>query len=61
MIRHGLFSCHREPGFAWFRIFGIGLYIKNVTRHPLDFCERYYPRKQLRLGRWLIGLLGRHS
>ena len=59
-VRYGIFCHHREPGLLWFRVFGVGLVVKDVTRHPLMFSERQGLVRLVRLGRWLVRWLGRH-
>lgn len=31
---------YRSKGFAWFRFFGVGFVIKDVTKQPWNFSER---------------------
>lgn len=59
--RFGIFCYHREPGFLWFRIFGVGLLIKDTKRHAMIFSERYGYARFIRVGRWIIRPLGRKS
>lgn len=54
-----LLQAHRYEGGWWFRIFGIGLYAKDIRRHPLLFSERNGYRRYIRLGAWVIGILRR--
>lgn len=54
----GFFCYYREPGLLWFRIFGRGLLVKNLRRHPFVlFSERNGYYRGFRLGRWLIRYL----
>ncbi len=34
------FSYYHTPGLFWFRIFGKGIHVKDVSRHRLMFSER---------------------
>ena len=43
------------PGLLWVRLFGPGLLIKDVRRHPLMFSQR--GRRHLSLGNWKVFLL----
>lgn len=42
---------------GWFRLFGFGLYWKDVNKNPLLFSERNGYVKNIRLGKWFIGVL----
>jgi hypothetical protein len=46
-----------NDGFLWFRVFGYGLKIKDVTKHGLIFSERIGKTKKLIIGKWCIGIL----
>jgi hypothetical protein len=46
-----------EPGFGWFRLFGVGLSWKDSKRHGLLFSERNSYRRRLRIGSWGVGML----
>jgi len=52
-------TAYRCDGLFWFRIFGYGLHIKDMTKHPPLFSERNGNRKHLRIGKWSIGILKR--
>lgn len=39
-INWKIFQLHLEPGLAWFRIFGWGLFAKDTRSHPLLFSQR---------------------
>ena len=43
------------PGLLWVRLFGPGLLIKDVQRHPLMFSQR--EQRHLSLGNWKAFLL----
>lgn len=47
------------PGHFWIRVCGFGLVVKDVTRWPLLFSERYGYTRRLYLGRIAIGWLPR--
>lgn len=48
-----------SEGLGWFRIFGVVLRVKDTSRCPLLFSERYgYGNsKYIMVGNWLIGIL----
>lgn len=43
-----------DDGIGWFRFFGRGLAIKDVTRYPLLFSQRYGYDKAITIGKWRI-------
>jgi hypothetical protein len=48
----------REPGRGWFRLFGVGLYWKDVRRHRLTFSQRYgRERLSIQLWHWRLKIL----
>jgi hypothetical protein len=38
----------------WFRIFGRGLMIRNITKYELPLSERNGYSKSILIGKWLI-------
>jgi len=52
-----IFSSHASGGMGWFRLFGWGLYWKDVKRHGYTFGERYGYIKRFKIGKWIIGFL----
>jgi hypothetical protein len=52
-----LWTKYNGDGIGWFRVFGIGLHWKNITKHPLLFGERYGYRKGIMINNWRIGFL----
>lgn len=50
---------HASPGLAWFRLFGVGLHVKDTRRHPLLFSEREGRARRLPLGPWSVRALPR--
>ena len=58
---YGVFCYHREPGLTWFRVFGVGLVVKDTTRHSPTFSERMGLVRRVRLGRWTVSLLRRDA
>lgn len=55
MIR--FWSSYYEDGLGWFRILGVGLHWKDVTRHPLLFSQRNGYKKAITIGNWRIEYL----
>jgi hypothetical protein len=54
MKKYPFFCKHKTIGFSWFRIFGYGLVIKDITIHPMIFSERMKKRRYLLIGKYLI-------
>lgn len=52
-----VFCSYKTNGLFWFRIFGRGLCIKNVNKHPLTFSQRNGYRKVIRIGKLCISYL----
>ena len=52
-----LFCLSKSNGFYWFRLFGIGLKFKDITKHNLLFSERNGFKKHLKINNWIIGYL----
>lgn len=50
-------SSYYENGLGWFRIFGIGLHWKDITRHRLLFSQRYGYKKAITIGKWRFEIL----
>jgi hypothetical protein len=53
------FSGYIGDGYAWFRIFGIGLSFKDLRKHGMLFSERNHFEKYIILFRILIKYLSR--
>ncbi len=50
-----IFCCYRsKQGFWWFRIFGIGLHGKDVTKQPPTFSEKQGIDVGFKIGNWRI-------
>jgi hypothetical protein len=45
---------YASSGLLWFRLFGKGLHIKDVRRHPLIFCQRTTWLPLLSIGNWQV-------
>lgn len=52
-----IFSSYYEKGIGWFRIFGIGIHWKDISRHKMYFSERNGYVKYLKIGSWIFKLL----
>jgi len=52
-----MWAYYKSDGFMWFRVFGKGIHIKDISKHGSTFSERYGYRKSLRLGKWRMSLL----
>ena len=57
IINSRFFSAYYRNQFCWFRIFGYGLVIKNIKKHPPRFSERAGYVKTLKIGSILITTL----
>jgi hypothetical protein len=55
--RYGPFSAMIATGLYWFRLFGYGLHIKDMTRYRLLASEHLGFRRRLVIGPWSIRLL----
>ncbi len=51
------FSSYYSDRLLWFRIFGKGLIIKDIRRHPLTFSERNGYKTVLKIGNYAIRVL----
>jgi hypothetical protein len=49
-----LFATHKGDGWLWFRIFGCGLYIKNIKKVRAYFSERNGLKKYWQIGNYRI-------
>ena len=54
---HKIIYWYSSTGFFWFRIFGVGLHIKNTKITGLSFSERIGKAKGLRIGKYRIKVL----
>jgi hypothetical protein len=52
-----IFYRHKGDGIFWFRIFGSGLAIKDINKHPLLFSERNGFSKGVQIRKWRIDVL----
>ena len=43
----------------WFRVFGMGISIRNTEKFPLNFSERNGYKRRLKIAKWVINLLPR--
>jgi hypothetical protein len=59
MKKSDIFCYWIDDGFCWFRIFGIGLVIKDINKHSLLFSERVF-NKGLQIGKWRIRYLPKY-
>ena len=57
--QYGVFCYYCAPGLLWFRVFGVGLLVKDVTRHRLLFSEREGFVWHLWVGHWFVRWLWR--
>ena len=48
---------YSSDGFKWFRLFGIGLGFKDLTKFAMMFSERNGYTKHIILGKWLVRCL----
>ena len=59
--RRYLTCAKRVPGLLFFRVFGFGLHVKDLRRHPPIFAERaartWAYRHTLTLGPWRLRVL----
>ena len=49
-----LWAHHIKDGFWWVRIFGKGIFVKDITKFPLLFSERNGYAKRMQIGKWSI-------
>lgn len=49
-------SYYYTDGLFWFRIFGYGFAVKDITKHPLLFSQRVFKRGKSLFG-WHISFL----
>lgn len=52
-----IWSSYYKNGIGWFRLFGVGLCLKDITRHPLLFSQRCGYSKGIFIGKWRIGFI----
>lgn len=52
-----LFSGYHTGGLWWFRICGVGLHGKDITRHPLLFSQRRGLHRGIQVGKWWLSFL----
>ena len=57
MFGKSIFSFYKIDGLLWFRLFGYGLHIKDITKHELIFSERIGKRNGLLIGFYVIKIL----
>lgn len=57
IIKPTIFYVWFASNQVWFRLFGIGLCIRNISLHPLVFSERQGCKKYFRVGSWIITYL----
>ena len=57
MYQYGPFSAMTAPGIYWFRLFGYGLHIKDMTRYRLLASEALGLRRRFVIGPWSIRVL----
>ncbi len=50
---------HKIDGQFWIRIFGWGIAIKDVNKHPLLFSERNGYVKFIQIGKWVVTRLAK--
>jgi len=53
------FCAMGRPHHFWFRVFGVGLSVRNCNVYPLVFTERNGYVKCFRLGAWVFKVLPR--
>jgi hypothetical protein len=57
-IPYYIFCSYTEKGFGWFRVFGIGLHWKDITKHKLLFSERNnIHSNHIMIGKWRFAYL----
>lgn len=54
-----IFWCHIGNGTWWFRLFGVGVHYRNITKHSFTFSERYHYSSYLKIGNWVFKWLGK--
>jgi hypothetical protein len=57
VFEYPLWSFYYLNRFGWFRLFGVGLKWKDITRHGLLFSQRYGYEKAITIGKWRISIL----
>lgn len=50
-----MIKVYNRDGLMWFRVFGLGLYLKDSNKMKPDFSERM--GYILKVGKYLIGIL----
>lgn len=48
---------YSTDGFFWFRLFGVGLVIKDTRKHSLTFSERHGYSRIIKMGNYAVGFL----
>lgn len=51
---------YKTDGFYWFRLFGYGLVIKDLTKYEPLFSERNGYKKRLKIKNWSITFLNKN-
>lgn len=51
------FYCHKSDGLFWFRVFGLGLSVKNTDVLAKSFSERHGYSSGLVIGKYTIRIL----
>lgn len=54
LISNKVLCWHKEKGLFWYRLFGYGLFFKNILVHERMFSERYGKLSYLKIRKWLI-------
>jgi len=60
-MTHKLLSWHSYDGGFWFRVLGYGISIKDTKKHQLLFSERNGYQGAIRIGKYSIKYLPKHT
>lgn len=54
LVLNRIFCSHKSDGFWWFRVFGIGLHGKDISKNPPMFSDRNFVSCYLQINKWRI-------
>lgn len=57
LLRNIGYNVYNSNGFGWIRIFGFGLYWKDLEKYQLFFSERNDIRNSIKYKKWYISYL----